>query len=64
MIICKSCKNIIDNKYYKCLWHNDFKTDLKICQSCWCNFYLTKPQQFRVDHPLEYNLAMKKNIIL
>ena len=54
MIICKSCKNIIDNKYYKCLWINNHKTKLVICNECHMNFYNTKPYLFKSDHPEEY----------
>ena len=42
MIICKSCKNTITNKYYKCLWINDHKSKLVICNECHMNNYINK----------------------
>ena len=59
MIICKSCKNIIANKYYKCLWIGDHKSKLVICQECWIMFYIHKPDQFKKDHPEEYEKEYK-----
>ena len=60
MILCKSCKNIIDNKYYKCLWINSHKTKLVICNECHMNFYITKPYLFKKDHPQEYERVYDK----
>ena len=60
MIICKSCKNIIDNKYYKCLWINSHKSKLVICQECWVMFYINKPYLFKKDHPEEYERVYDK----
>ena len=51
---CKECKEAITNKYYKCLWINNHKTKLVICQSCHMNFYINKPELFKLKHPDEY----------
>jgi len=59
MIICKSCKNPITNKYYKCLWINNNKTKLVICNECHMNFYINNPYFFKKDHPEEYNEEYK-----
>ena len=59
MIICKSCKNPITNKYYKCLWINDHKTKLVICQECWIMFYINKPYLFKLRQPEEYEREYK-----
>jgi len=64
MIICKSCKNIIANKYYKCLWINDHKTKLVICQECWIMYYIHKPEQFKKDHFEDYQKQYKSIILI
>jgi len=58
-MICKSCKNTITNKYYKCLWINDHKSELVICQECWIMYYIHKAYLFKKDHPEEYEKQYK-----
>lgn len=60
MIICKACKNRITNKYYKCLWINDHKCKLVICNECHMNLYINKPFLFKINHPEEYEQEYKK----
>ncbi len=60
MIICKSCKNPITNKYYKCLWINDHKSKLVICNECHIQYYINKPYLFKKFHPEEYEQEYKK----
>jgi len=59
MIICKSCKNTITNKYYKCLWINDHKSKLVICNECHIQYYILKPYLFKKYHPDLYEREYK-----
>ena len=60
VLYCKSCNEVINNKYYKYLWINERKTDITICQACYIMFYMLQPGQFKINHPSLYKECLQK----